>query len=144
MSSINLNISETSLTSNNAVASLKRQIESYPGTFNATDHPIKILFNGSETDTQQSTVVIDDLSQQPEYPVFFDFVVLGILLNVVGIMGLIGNTLTIAVLSRPQMRQSINCILIGLASFDIILIVTSILMFGLPSVYGFLSHYSQS
>ena len=33
------------------------------------------------------------------------------------------------------MRSSINCLLIGLASFDIVLILTSILMFGLPSIY---------
>jgi hypothetical protein len=36
---------------------------------------------------------------------------------------------------RPQMKNSINCILIGLASFDIVLISTSILMFGIPSIY---------
>merc|ERR1712015_39581 len=72
------------------------------------------------------------------YSIFFDFVVPGILLNIIGLLGLIGNTLSIIVLSRPQMRQSINCILIGLASFDSILIVTSILMLGLPAVYDFL------
>ena len=33
------------------------------------------------------------------------------------------------------MKSSINCLLIGLASFDLILIITSILMFGLPSIY---------
>ena len=33
------------------------------------------------------------------------------------------------------MKSSINCLLTGLASFDIILILTSILMFGIPSIY---------
>ena len=33
------------------------------------------------------------------------------------------------------MKSSINCLLIGLASFDLLLIITSILMFGLPSIY---------
>jgi hypothetical protein len=33
------------------------------------------------------------------------------------------------------MKNSINCILIGLASFDTVLIFTSILMFGIPSIY---------
>ena len=33
------------------------------------------------------------------------------------------------------MKSSINCLLIGLASFDLILILTSILMFGLPSIH---------
>jgi hypothetical protein len=35
------------------------------------------------------------------------------------------------------MRNSINCILIGLASFDSVLITTSILMFGLPGIYSY-------
>lgn len=38
------------------------------------------------------------------------------------------------VLSRPQMRSSINCILIGLASFDSVVIVTCVLIFGLPAI----------
>ena len=38
-------------------------------------------------------------------------------------------------ISRPQMRSSINCLLIGLATFDMILIATSILMFAIPSIY---------
>ena len=42
-----------------------------------------------------------------------EFVVPGILLNSVGLFGLLGNALSILVLSRPQMRSSINCILIG-------------------------------
>ena len=45
--------------------------------------------------------------------VFFEFVVPGVLLNGIGLLGLLGNTLSIAVLSRPQMKSSINCILIG-------------------------------
>ncbi len=48
-----------------------------------------------------------------EMSVLFEFVVPGVLLNCVGILGLIGNTLSIIVLSRPQMKSSINCILIG-------------------------------
>jgi hypothetical protein len=35
------------------------------------------------------------------------------------------------------MKNSVNCILIGLASFDIVLITTSILMFGMPSIYTY-------
>ena len=73
-----------------------------------------------------------------EFSVLFDFAIPGILLTTVGLLGLIGNTLSIVVLSRPQMRQSINCILIGLAIFDIIVIVTSILIFGLPHIHDYL------
>ena len=42
--------------------------------------------------------------------------------------------------SRPQMKSSVNCLLMGLASFDTVLIVTSILMFGLPAVYTYTDH----
>ena len=43
------------------------------------------------------------------------------------LLGLVGNVISIVVLSRPQMKSSINVILIGLASADTILITTSIL-----------------
>lgn len=48
----------------------------------------------------------------------FRFVVHGVLLNLVGCGGLLGNALCVAVLSRPQMRSSINCLLAGLAAAD--------------------------
>ncbi|TRY63429.1 hypothetical protein TCAL_12380 [Tigriopus californicus] len=70
----------------------------------------------------------------------FEFIIPGVLLNTIGLLGLVGNLISIIVLSRPQMKSSINCILIGLATFDSILIVTSILMFGFPAVYA----YTQS
>ena len=45
--------------------------------------------------------------------VIFEFVVPGVLLSTLGLLGLLGNFLSIFVLSRPQMRSSINCMLIG-------------------------------
>ncbi len=48
-----------------------------------------------------------------EMSVLFEFVVPGVLLNCIGVLGLVGNLLSIIVLSRPQMKSSINCILIG-------------------------------
>lgn len=56
--------------------------------------------------------------------IVFDFLVPGVFLNGIGVLGLVGNVISSIVLSRPQMKSSINCILIGLASFDSILIVT--------------------
>jgi len=70
-----------------------------------------------------------------EYQPLWEFWVPGVLLPTIGLLGLLGNAISIFILSRPQMRSSINCLLIGLASFDIVLILTSILMFGLPSIY---------
>jgi hypothetical protein len=106
---------------------------------NTSNISIASLNNGSSISINGSDLNEDTEQTLPrDYSMFFDFVVPGILLNIIGLLGLIGNTLSIIVLSRPQMRQSINCILIGLASFDSILIVTSILMLGLPAVYDFL------
>lgn len=67
----------------------------------------------------------------------FEFWTCGILLNLVGILGIFGNILSIIILSRPQMRSSINYLLIALARCDIILIVTSILLFGFPAIYEY-------
>lgn len=67
----------------------------------------------------------------------FRFVVHGVLLNGIGAGGLLGNALAVVVLSRPQMRSSINCLLVGLAACDTVLILTSVLLFGLTGVYPY-------
>ena len=74
-----------------------------------------------------------------------DFWLCGLVLNIVGLVGLLGNILTMIILSRPQMRSSINCLLIGLAHCDTLLIITSILLFGVRSIYpytGYLFYYN--
>ncbi|XP_052751320.1 FMRFamide receptor-like [Galleria mellonella] len=65
------------------------------------------------------------------------FVVHGVLLNAIGAGGLLGNGLSALVLSRPQMRSSVNCLLVGLAACDTVLILTSILLFGLTAIYPY-------
>ncbi|XP_050734293.1 FMRFamide receptor-like [Eriocheir sinensis] len=67
-------------------------------------------------------------------PKLMRFVVYGVLLTSVGLLGLAGNFISITILSRPKMQSSINCCLIGLTSFDMIVTTTSILMFGLPEI----------
>ncbi|XP_060526784.1 FMRFamide receptor [Cylas formicarius] len=71
---------------------------------------------------------------------FFRFVTNGILLNVIGCFGILGNLISMIILSRPQMRSSINYLLIGLARIDTVLIITSILLFGLPGIYPYSKH----
>lgn len=66
-----------------------------------------------------------------------DFWLSGVLLNLVGIVGILGNILSMVILSRPQMRSSINYLLIGLARCDTVLIVTSMLLFGFRSIYPY-------
>jgi hypothetical protein len=59
-----------------------------------------------------------------EVDFIFEFLVPSVFLNGVGILGLVGNLLSIFILSRPQMKGSTNCILIGLATYDSILILS--------------------
>lgn len=61
----------------------------------------------------------------------------GIFLNVIGFIGIFGNVLSMVILSRPQMRSSINYLLIGLARCDTILIVTAMLLFGFRGIYPY-------
>nr|ALM88335.1 FMRFamide receptor [Chilo suppressalis] len=67
----------------------------------------------------------------------YRFVLNGVLLNCIGAGGLLGNALAVLVLSRPQMRSSVNCLLVGLAACDTVLILTSVLLFGLTAVYPY-------
>lgn len=73
-----------------------------------------------------------------------EFWVCGIGINLIGCIGILGNVLSMIILSRPQMRSSINYLLIYLARCDTILIITSILLFGLNPIYyhtGYLRNY---
>lgn len=69
--------------------------------------------------------------------VLFEFITNGILLNFVGVMGIVGNIISMIILSRPQMKSSINYLLIGLARCDTVLIITSMFLFGLPAIYQY-------
>ena len=105
--------------------------------------------NGLKMENVSRTTLLDeeDLTHmtletpEPYEPdLFVEFIVPGVLLNITGLLGLLGNVLSIVILSRPQMKSSVNCILMGLASFDTVLIITSILMFGFPAVYTYTQH----
>ncbi|GBP60918.1 FMRFamide receptor [Eumeta japonica] len=67
----------------------------------------------------------------------FRFIVHGVLLNAIGAGGVLGNALSVLVLTRPRMRSSINCLLVGLASCDTVVILTSVLLFGLTAIYPY-------
>ncbi|KAH8262031.1 hypothetical protein KR038_005952 [Drosophila bunnanda] len=66
-----------------------------------------------------------------------EFWVCGVILNIVSVLGILGNIISMIILSRPQMRSSINYLLIGLARCDTLLIVTSMLVFGIPAIYPY-------
>lgn len=75
-----------------------------------------------------------------DYNLLFEFVAYGVLLNIVGVFGILGNVISMIILSRPQMKSSINYLLIGLARCDTVLIITSIILFGLPVIYPTTNH----
>ncbi|EZA48896.1 FMRFamide receptor [Ooceraea biroi] len=73
-----------------------------------------------------------------------DFIIYGVFVNLIGLFGIIGNTISMIILSRPQMKSSINYLLTGLARCDTALLIISILIYGLPAIYtytGVLFHY---
>jgi hypothetical protein len=97
-------------------------------------------YNHSTNDTNPCQVPDDEREALDR----FEFWSNGVLLNLVGVLGILGNILSMIILSRPQMRSSINYLLIGLARCDTVLILTSILIFGVPAIFphtGFLRFY---
>ncbi|EDW73578.1 uncharacterized protein Dwil_GK16576 [Drosophila willistoni] len=123
-----------------------------------------LLINGSTsmaphnyTDTQTDFMYPhydDDLGMDPNWtrmcedpynPMLennrIEFWVCGVMLNIVGILGILGNVISMIILSRPQMRSSINYLLTGLARCDTMLIITSMLLFGIPSIYPYTGHF---
>jgi len=55
-----------------------------------------------------------------------DFIIYGIFVNLIGLFGIFGNTISMIILSRPQMKSSINYLLIGLARCDTVLIIIAV------------------
>lgn len=92
--------------------------------------------NVFDTYERNSSICRDSETQTTE---LYRFITNGILLNLIGILGILGNVISMIILSRPQMRSSINYILIGLARVDTVLIITSILLFGIPGIYPYTS-----
>lgn len=74
---------------------------------------------------------------EPDELNFFRFITNGLGINIIGLFGVLGNIISMIILSRPQMRSSINYLLIGLARIDTVLIITSMLLFGLPGIHPY-------
>lgn len=58
-----------------------------------------------------------------------DFIVYGVFVNLIGLFGIVGNAISMIILSRPQMKSSINYLLIGLARCDTVLLIISVSFF---------------
>lgn len=67
---------------------------------------------------------------------FLTFLVEGVILTIVSTFGLIGNILSIFVLIRVRhIQRSFSNLLLGLACFDALFLLTAILSFGLPNLF---------
>lgn len=77
---------------------------------------------------------------EPKNYITFELVVHGFLVLFVGTIGIIGNIFCLLVLCRPSMRNSINCLFIGLAAIDILLILSAFVMFSLPAFQVYVEH----
>ncbi|XP_014260532.1 FMRFamide receptor [Cimex lectularius] len=106
------------------------------------DYVMDIFQNRTANQTTDSgcndtCILYDYFEEYDEGEILFEFITNGILLNVVGLFGIMGNVISMIILSRPQMRSSINYLLTWLARCDTVLIVTSMSIFGLPAIYKF-------
>ena len=63
----------------------------------------------------------------------FNFIVEGILLVAIGLFGIIGNIWGIAVFSKTQ--KCFHNLMLALAIFDLLYILATVLLFGLPAIY---------
>ncbi len=84
---------------------------------------------GNHTKEQNSTDVMEAR---------FSFVVEGIGMVFVALLGMIGNLISAWILSRPKMRSSINRLLLGLAAADTVYITVSTLVLGLPTILSYM------
>lgn len=112
-----------------------------------------VLYGGAATNYSNGTFNVTDYYNKPtcyytlelsSETTLFEFLVSGVVMNLVAFLGILGNILSMVILSRPQMRSSINYLLIGLARCDTIVILTSMLLFGIPAIYpysGYLFYY---
>jgi uncharacterized membrane protein len=91
----------------------------------------------NQTNASSSTGLTMESYRDPDAFISSGFWLNGVAMIIIGVMGIFGNIASIRVLSHKQMRSSVNFILIALASSDLVVIVTAILLFGLTSVYPY-------
>ncbi|TRY79088.1 hypothetical protein TCAL_12622 [Tigriopus californicus] len=64
----------------------------------------------------------------------FMFIVEGLILTIVSILGITGTVMSIGVLIKPVVRETFSALLTGLAVCDTLFLCTSLIMFGLPKL----------
>lgn len=100
------------------------------GMYNITTN---ITLNESSPDNYTGYYYNDDVTQQEL--IDFQYYVQGVCGNTIAILGLIGNILSIVVLSQPRMKSATSCYLIALSVYDCFVLLALMLFFALPIVY---------
>lgn len=108
-------------------------------TFNATSYydAGELLDNSS---INENLVKRFECKEEINSTGLFDFIICGVLMNLVSIFGIFGNAISMIILSRPQMKSSINYLLIGLARCDTVLIISSVSRSNSRVISFFFSH----
>ena len=88
------------------------------------------LLDGGDAPTNAAT-----LSSEQEHHLFLiNYWINGVVSNFVVFLGLVGNLLTIVILSQPAMHSSTNVYLTALAAWDSVVLVGTALLIGLPGI----------
>ena len=70
-----------------------------------------------------------------------EFIIHGVLITLVCCVGLVANVVCLLVMSRPTLRRgrgsSVNIVLTGMAAVDIVVLVSSLSMCGLPGIVNY-------
>ena len=100
------------------------------------DTPYGFRLNNITTLNETSNDIFVLTSTMEEYKLF-EFIIEGLGITIVSVLGIFGNILSACVLSRTQMKSSVSCLLLGLTFADTLLITSSILIFGLPVLFEY-------
>ena len=70
-----------------------------------------------------------------------EFIIEGVSLCLVGILGILGNVAAITVFARQHLQKNFHALMLSLAAFDLMYILASILLFSIPQ---FSNNYKES
>lgn len=87
------------------------------------------------------TLLADDGGTSHSAQGEYDYYINGVVTNVIVLLGLIGNILTIVILSQRAMRSSTNIYLSALAWWDTIVLICTALLIGLPTAWTVYKYY---
>ncbi|XP_014661653.1 PREDICTED: FMRFamide receptor-like [Priapulus caudatus] len=91
--------------------------------------------NGSFSDDEREAII---------HETRIGFIISGQLLPIIGVMGVVGNCMSLAILCRREMRSSINLYLSALSVYDTLLIITAILCFAFPAMHMYDQLHAQT